>query len=154
MLVKLEPGKEGALFQERVLASLKTSRNLPPEAGGGSTAMVACQRQLHQSSRFLEDGLGLSYHRVGRLVMPLGICTEGEHLGKVQLTILNQAQTVITNLDADAESFDPICVQAMLTQMAGLVTGEEQDLVKAVLESKARVGLPPAMLASRLDANR
>ena len=64
-LAKLQPDGEDALYQERVLEALKASRDLPVELGGGSTAMVLCQRQLHRSSSSMESGLGLSYCREG-----------------------------------------------------------------------------------------
>ena len=46
-LAKLELEGKGALFQERLIAALRKSRDLPAEMGGGSTAMVLCQQQLH-----------------------------------------------------------------------------------------------------------
>ena len=53
-LAKVKPGGEEALYQERVIEALRRSRDLPAEIGGGSTAMVLCQRQLHQSSTSME----------------------------------------------------------------------------------------------------
>ena len=114
------------------------SRDLPADMGGGSTAMVLCQKQLHQSSSSMELGLGLSYRREGRVVMALGICTEGEHIGKVQLTILSQSKVVITNLDKEEDKLNSARVTAMLGQMSGIVAADEQDLVKGVLESPAK----------------
>ena len=76
ILDKLQPEGDDGLYQARVIAALKVSHNLPAELGGGNTAMVLGQRQLHQSSSSMEDGFGLSYCRRGRWVMALGICTE------------------------------------------------------------------------------
>ena len=115
-LAKLKPDGEEALYQERVIEALRTSRDLPAEMGGGSTAMVLCQRQLHQSSSAMELGLGLSYRREGRLVMALGICPEGEHVGKVQLTILSQSKMVITNLDGEENRLNSARVTALMAR--------------------------------------
>ena len=138
---KVRLGGEEGTFQERVFKALRADTSLPDSEGGGGTAMVLCQQQLHQSSELLERGLALSCRREGRMAVALGICTAGEHAGRIQMTILSQAKMVITNLNDEADRFDATCVQAMMAHMAGIVSEEEQQRVRTLLEVKAQDSL-------------
>merc|ERR1711994_525594 len=108
--------------------------DLPAGEGGGGTAMVLCQRQIHRSSDLLERGLNMSCHREGRLAVAFGICASGPQLGKIQMTIMTQAKMVLTNLDSEATHFDSNCVQAMMAHMSDVVSGDEQQVVRTLLE--------------------
>ena len=104
--------------------------------------MLLCQRQFHQSSTDVEEGMHMSFRREGQFVIALGICSEGEHAGKTQLTILSQSCTTITNLDPHTAEFNPARVSAVMSQLAGAVGGEERDAVTALLTSEAQDSLP------------
>ena len=49
VLAVIEPQGDAALLQSRVIVALKSDDTLSVGQGGGSAAMLLCQRQLHQS---------------------------------------------------------------------------------------------------------
>ena len=75
-------------------------------------------------------------------------------LVKLQLTILSQSKTVITNLDDEAHSFDASCVQALVAHMDQVVSAEDQQRPKALLEARAQEGLIAPSFATRLVTYR
>ena len=88
------------------------------------------------------------------MAVALGICTAGEHAGRIQMTILSQAKMVITNLNAEADRFDATCVQAMMAHMSEVVSAEEQQRVKTLLEVKAQESGHPAKPTTWLVTHR